>query len=275
MLSPGRVEATRMIETLEDAERRLLHERATRARRAFRRAVRPIYAVAGDGPNPIMQHIGSCILLSIDGHRVVATAAHVLDNRAHGLLSVGGVVGTHPVPIVDGMLRTTTAPLGDRQRDANDCGFWLIPEAALATLGAVEFLDASRISHNRASSDHRYYMAMGYRRSRNKKTVNHRRKAIETRASTYSGSLLPIPEPAKKLGFLDGQHFFLHFDECAEDEAGAQVNAFGPRGFSGGALVDLGDFRPAQVYASADSWRPLLSGMLIEHRDDYRGMALS
>jgi hypothetical protein len=30
-------------------------------------------------------------------------------------------------------------------------------------MGAVEFLDASRLSDNRADVDRRYYMAMGYR----------------------------------------------------------------------------------------------------------------
>jgi hypothetical protein len=261
-----------MIESLEEAERSLLRERAGKARRDFRRAVRPIYAVANDGANRRPQHVGSCILLLIDGQRILSTAAHILDDRANALLSVGGLVGTRLVPIVDGMFKATTAPQGDRNRDRLDCGFWLISDDVAAALGSAEFLDAERISHNRAPTEHRYYMAMGYRVSRNKDAIDRRTQSIETRASTYSGSLLGIPEPARRQGFSDAQHLFLQFGDHAEDEDGKQANTFGPRGFSGGALVDLGDFTPAQVYASAQAWRATLSGMLIEHRKEHNAM---
>ena len=100
-----------MIKTLEELEKALLRERSAQAVRDFRSAVRPIYALDARGPNPVLKHAGSCILLKIDGHAILSTAAHILDERKRDVpLFVGGPVGTRPVPIEGGVLRTTTAP---------------------------------------------------------------------------------------------------------------------------------------------------------------------
>jgi hypothetical protein len=75
-------------------------------------------------------------------------------------------------------------------------------------LGAVEFLDASRFSRNRAPADRRYYMAMGYRLSRNKGAIDKRTKTIGNRLSRYSGSVVEIPELAAKLAVSGTEHLF-------------------------------------------------------------------
>jgi hypothetical protein len=262
-----------MIKTLEELEKALLRERSAQAVRDFRSAVRPIYALDARGPNPVLKHAGSCILLKIDGHAILSTAAHILDERKRDVpLFVGGPVGTRPVPIEGGVLRTTTAPEGNRGLDHFDGGFWKMPDDAVLALGAVEFLDASRFSRNRAPADRRYYMAMGYRLSRNKGAIDKRTKTIGNRLSRYSGSVVEIPELAAKLAVSGTEHLFLRFEKHAQAEDESRVNAYDPTGFSGGPLLDLGDFTSAHIYTSDRTHRAALSGMLIEHHPEHRAM---
>jgi hypothetical protein len=66
-------------------------------------------------------------------------------------------------------------------------------------------------------------------------------------------------------------HLFVNFNpENITDEAGKPANIYSPVGFSGGALVDLGDFTDPTAYSTGSMWRPALSGMLIEHRTKYK-----
>jgi hypothetical protein len=67
------------VETTEEWENRLLRERAAEAARVFNRAVRPTYEMTTPGRDPKIKPAGSCTLLSIDGHHVAISAAHVLD----------------------------------------------------------------------------------------------------------------------------------------------------------------------------------------------------
>jgi hypothetical protein len=261
------------IHTLMDFENKLLRERAAEASRAFESAIRPIYSMDVIGRNPRAKPAGSCILLSVDGHRVMSNAAHVLDERAHGIeIYIAGPNGL--VAIQGGMHRTTTAPNGDRSLDHMDCGFWMIPDAAVDRLGEVEFLDESRFSPNRAPIDQRYYLATGFRYSLNKKHVDNPAKQITAIRSRYSGAVSDNPGLAKALNVSGSEHLFLNFDQNApvQNEAGDGVNAWDPRGFSGGALIDLGDFTHPSAYTRATMWTPKLSGMLIEHQANHKAM---
>jgi hypothetical protein len=260
-----------MIKSLEDLAKGLLRERSAQAARDFRLSVRPMYRNSDAKPRP--EHIGSCILLDVAGQPVLSTAAHILDNLMEGWsLYVGGPVGTHPVLVHGGPRRTTRSPPGGRLRDHLDCGFWKMPEEAVRALGKVEFLDASRLSHNRAPTDRRYYMALGYRLSRNKGAIDHQAKTIGNRPSRYSGSVVEIPQLAAKLGGSGAEHMFLHFPKYAQDEDDRRTTAYNPVGFSGATLLDLGDFTSEEAYARSGAYRATLSGMLIEHHPEHQAM---
>jgi hypothetical protein len=260
-----------MIESWEDLAKVLLRKRSSEAQRDFRSSVRPMYRNSDANPRP--EHIGSCILLNVDGLPILSTAAHILDNLTEGYsLYVGGPGGTHPVLIRGGVLGATPKPNGSRRRDHFDCGFWSIPGEVVPELGAVEFLDASRLSDNSADVDRRYYMAMGYRLAANKSTIDHRAKTIGNRLSRYSGSVVQIPNLAEKLGVSGAEHMFLTFPKYAQDEDDRRVTAFGPVGFSGGPLLDLGDFTVVEAYAPGSSYRATLSGMMIEQYPQFQAM---
>ncbi len=75
------------IQTINEISRDILNEWSENARARYRDAVRPIYGATGKG-DP--DHIGSCILLEVDGEQFLLTAAHVLDHNQNTSLYLGG-----------------------------------------------------------------------------------------------------------------------------------------------------------------------------------------
>lgn len=257
-----------IVQSFEEIAQARIQECAPHAVAKFRPSVRPIYGIEKNA----LTHIGSCLLLEIDGRRVVSTAAHIADWLKKSPLFVAGLIGTHPVQIV-GKVRTTTAPSDNRDLDYLDCAYWPVSDEAAAALGPVRFLDKSMLSYNRASTEWRVYTAFGYANSRNRKlkAIDRRTKSIVTRMSMYTGHLVEIPA-AKATNFPESGagHLFLNFEDCAWTANGELINTFGPKGLSGGALLDLGNFMPGDVYSSGTQHRALLSGMLIEHWSDHQ-----
>jgi hypothetical protein len=262
-----------MVETLLDAAKALIRRRSADAMQDFRRAVRPVYRVEDRGPNPRLKHAGTGVLLSIDGHHVFVTAAHVLDPLSQGVeLSVGGPPGTRPVPIEGGVIRATTPPQANRLRDHVDSAFWKMPGKAVRALGNVWFVDSSRLSHNRAPIERRYYMAMGFAQSRNRKSIDNARRRISNLISRYSGSVIEITALAAELGVPGADHMFLDFQKRAQAEDDTTIDTFTPTGLSGGPLLDLGDFVSEGAYSAETTHRASLSGILIEYHRKHKAV---
>jgi hypothetical protein len=55
----------------------------------------------------------------------------------------------------------------------------------------------------------------------------------------YTAHAEEMPGLASELGVTGADHLCLHFERHAFTGDGARVNTFGPRGLSGGALLDL------------------------------------
>jgi hypothetical protein len=237
------------------------------AEKDFRPSVRPIYRNSDQDRR--VEHIGSCLLLDINGSPCVVTAAHILDQGAAGPLYIAGRPGTQLAPILDGTVMTTLKPAAGRNSDPVDVGFWLPPPAALDALGAVDFLDASRISLGVQPSKDRLYTAFGYPLSRNKKRIDHRERSISTGISMYTADAEDMPKLAAKLGVSGAGHLFLRFNKHSFDAGGAHANTFGPRGLSGGALLDLGEFASAESIEREPKGNARLSGMIIEYHSDH------
>jgi hypothetical protein len=231
----------------------------------FAESVRPIYGSSLD-TRRLPEHIGSCILLDIDGTKVVSTAAHIAAQIRQGVtLFVTTPVRPQLVPIT-GSVKASTAP-------HSDCAFWRVPDDVVEELGAASsFLGALRLSHNRAPLEHRYYTAFGYAVSRNSDQVNHAQRSIAFAPSMHTSNAVSEPNLAKKLGVSGDEHIFVRFERRAEDADGATVNTFHPRGLSGGALFDLGDFTSPAIYAAREAHRALLGGMIIEYHKSHRAL---
>lgn len=261
-----------MIELLEESEQRRQRECASQAAEDFADSVLAIYASSKQtGNRP--EHFGSCILLDIDGTPVVSTAAHIADaltNRT--TLFVAGPIRPQLVPILGGDIKATTAPHGDRRSGHSDCAFWRVPDAIVDDLGAVNFLPASRLSHNRSPVERRFYTAFGYAVSRNKDGVDHTNRSIAVIPSMHTSSPVSAPALMEELRVSGDDHIFVRFEKQGQDADGATANNFHPKGFSGGALLDLGDFTSPAVYAGGTGHRALLSGMIIEYHKKHRAL---
>lgn len=238
----------------------------------FADSVLAIYASSRDtGRRPV--HVGTCVLLEVEGARVVATAAHIADAVTEGgNLFVAGAIRRHLVPILGGTIKATAAPSGDRRSDHSDTAFWLVPAQSIDDLGAHNFLPASRLSHNRSPIERRFYTALGYAVSRNKDGVDHARRSISVVPSMHTSTAISAPTLVAELGVSGDEHIFVRFERRAQDVAGETVNTFHPRGFSGGALLDLGDFTSPAAYAGNAAHRALLAGVIIEYHKNHRAL---
>lgn len=256
-----------MIELPEDTFDAHLIACATEGSDSFVASVRPISG--GRERDGLPEHVGTCILLHVEGHRILATAAHIVDQFAQrGSLFVGGPLGASPVPLPR-QIKATTAPGGNRRADHYDLAFCEVPESALPAMGKVEFLSSDRFSQNRTTTAGRQYTALGYAISRNEDAFDHLARTITHRRSIYTASVDPMPKLAQKLGVTGEDHLFLRYSKYARDTAGRKMNAINPEGFSGGALLDLGDFSSPTILTRAPGASARLSGMLIEYHRHY------
>ena len=257
-----------VIESLQQTIVHQLQECSEEAARVFHSSVRPIFASL-DGTRPEL--IGSCFLLYVDGTKYVVTAAHIVDWTATHAIYVGGTVGTQPVQIV-GEIKSTREPSGGRKNDKFDCAFWKVSADAERELGAVTFLDDSRVSRNQVSRENRFYLSMGYPVSRNKGNISNAKRTIQTALSKYTGQIEEIPALAKKLNVSGAEHFFLKFAKFSGTANGEKVSSFKPQGVSGGALIDLGNFATIEKFSPGSKHAGYLSGMMIEHHPDHRAL---
>jgi hypothetical protein len=262
-----------VIELLEESEQSRLRECASQAGVDFAGSVLAIYR-SSDASDRLPEHIGSCILLDIDGTPVVSTAAHIADNITEGAtLFVTSPVRSHLVPIVGGDIKATPKPREGRDFDHSDSAYWQIPDDVVESLGAASFLGQSRLSQNRAPQECRYYTALGYAVSRNADGVDHERRSITIAPSMHTSNAVSEPALARMLRSPGDQHIFVRFARQAQDVDGATMDTFYPEGLSGGALLDLGDFTSPAIYAGSTRNRARLAGMIIEyHAKKYRAL---
>jgi hypothetical protein len=260
------------IELLHEAEQRRTRECATQAAAEFIDSVLAIYR-SNDAGERRPEHIGSCILLDIDGTPVVATAAHIVDNIPEGAtLFVASPVRPQLVPIMGGKVKSTPKPPKGRDHDHSDSAYWQMPDDVVAILGPGNFLGSSRLAHNRAPLERRLYTALGYAVERNAHGVDHERRTITFVPSMHTSNAVSEPKLTRRLNSQEDQHIFVRFAKRAQDADGVEMKTFHPEGLSGGALLDLGDFTSYDIYTGDTKYRARLAGMIIEYHGDRRAL---
>lgn len=257
-----------IIRSLGQAFRERIYECSDAAHHNFHTSVRPLFA-ASKGHN--LKHIGSCLLLQVDGINYVATAAHITDNIPQHELYVIGTEHTEPVQLV-GIIYSTQAPDGDRSRDKLDIAFTSISVDAATQLGTVTFINADEVSHNRVNLERRLYMAIGYPISKNRGKVNHNEHWIKTVSWRYVAGVENVPALAEEMTISGDDHLFLRYDKYSKDAEGRKVSSVSPRGLSGGAMVDLGDVYSMDMFESATPFAGRLAGMVIEMHKTHRAL---
>ena len=240
------------IQTLQETTRQLLTEASQAALAKFRDAVRPIYGATGKG-DP--DHIGSAVLLHLEEGHFLLTAAHVLDENAHTSL----YLGADDFVLLQFKAIITKAPDRDRNKDFADFAMAHLGADLVEKLSGAKFITEADISRSVASTEGRTYTILGYPNSRNKPNPHKGRKVIPC-LGVYTSQ----GRPASQLPRIADDHDHILVDHDAKysrDEAGAKVNSIALRGFSGGAIVDIGRL---SVEALVSSTAPKLTALLIE-----------
>lgn len=257
-----------MVVTLEEAVRIRIRECAEEASNSFKGSVRPIYA-SKKGTNPEL--IGSCLLLDLDGQKFVATAAHIIDWSSSHALYVAGVAVGAPTQIY-GEIHASSAPQGDRVLDKDDVAIWQLSTSAKRDLSGVTFFQSGDISRNQNSSANRCYMAMGYPLSRNRGGVDNKKRTIRTVLWKYSSHVQELLNLAAELKISGKNHFFLKYEKYSRDDTGRRVSSVNPKGLSGGALIDLGNFGDVSNYDPDKPCCGSLCGMVIERKKKHQAL---
>ncbi|MGA2491468.1 MAG: hypothetical protein ABSF67_00805 [Roseiarcus sp.] len=227
---------------------------AAAAQARFRDAVIPIY---GANENGRPEHIGSAVLLKVNGRKVILTAAHVADeNKVTTLYAPGRPKSPERlgelIEIKD-LFEATKAPQSDRARDRFDfayCG--LSDELSQAIVG--RFIDEHEVATSAVVEEGRLYTALGYPNSKNSKH-NPLTRSVHPTLLPYSNVHKVDKAVAASLPCGGQRHIFLPYGKRSRSN-GQIVNSVQLRGMSGGAVIDSG---AAPI--------PLLAGITIERRE--------
>ena len=253
-----------VVQPVKEFVRMKIDELTDAGAKKFYDSVRPLYGIAGsNSPN----HIGTCILLSINQKKYLLTAAHVADHREDTALHVG--VNNQLVEI-DGNLTSTSKPSGGRDNDHYDFAWLELSPRFLKQAGHLEFITEEFISTGNVGTKNRLFLALGYPNSKNKK-INHAKKTVVPRPLKYASTIKDKPRLCKKLGISGAEHLFLDFSsKYSKASDGQMVRSISPKGVSGGALVDMGKI-PIHDQRNALT-KGLLAGLLIENHAEHQVM---
>jgi hypothetical protein len=179
-------------------------------------------------------HLGSCVLVRLDGRHYAFTAGHVIRDaqRAH-LWAAAGNAKLEPLPYAT--LFSSEAAAGE----VGDIDIGIVPLRAgsLGPFAECRFLDdiddEGTTQHNWIDN---FYFVMGYPASHKQSEINYRRKKIHVR-SFHLATNPPQSDLYDKEGLDRSLHLLVEFDHndtVVERKKAVPPN---PRGVSGGAIL--------------------------------------
>jgi hypothetical protein len=247
-----------MIKTAKEIIRRLIEDGANAASEKYRDAVRPIY---GHDRKFGLCHIGSCFILEYKQQKYLITAAHVVDEAENTTLAIGG---SHQLVTVEGVFCVTEAPNGVRDNDHYDFAWRRITDEFYNSLGNVGLIKDSEISQKLPQLRGRVYLGLGYPCSKNKPSRSSG-SALKPRKARYYASWREMRELYDELGVSGDDHIAIERKRQSRSDEGNMVNSIGPKGMSGGPLIDLGRMASIEEITRGSTRPAKLAGMLIEH----------
>lgn len=254
-------ESVLSIITVAEASKAVVMRAANSAVAMFSSAVGPVFVRV---PRSKPRHCGSCVFVSLRGRTYLITAKHVLDEQRHGSLYIGG-----PSKVVELVAEVaySGANLSPGEVDRHDIAVAALHDELVQRLGVTNPIDLSTaLSWKPALSGDRY-MILGYPHSKNRHALADPKRlpqvdwALITRAkATQSCAAKPYVN-AK-------MHLVLDWDSKQTIDADLnRITSPNPRGMSGGAVFDLGNFTDHEVLAGIRAPVPRLVAIPIEHHD--------
>ena len=202
-------------------------------------------------------HLGSCVLVRLDGRQYAFTAGHVIrDARRAHLWAPPGHAKLEPLPYVT-LLSSQAA-----ETEVGDIDIGIVPLQAgsLGPFAQCRFLEDIDVEgttlHNWIDN---FYFVMGYPASHKQSAINHRRKKIHVRSFHLATN--PPPTDLYEKERLDrSRHLIVEYDRKNTLVEGKRVVPPKPQGVSGGAILCI---------ARADYAGPLVA-IATEHRKQSR-----
>jgi hypothetical protein len=243
-----------MIQGIYEIRRERTVEYATLARNKYGSAVRAIYGRRK--PGVATTHIGSCVLLSVNGTRFLVTAGHVTDHATATTLHVAGDKDLVPLSFHAGL---TTTPEMRRDKDVYDFSVCALSDVMQKELGDVSYITEEEIYKTAPAGRNRLRMVMGYPTSKNRRGIDNPQKRIGGSLWHYV-SLAPVEDS-------DTDHLSVEFDHKESINAdGIGTHSLSPIGASGGAMFDLGKLDDPERLAKPAQCEAKLVGILTEYR---------
>lgn len=195
-----------------DLEALLQDSSASRAKRqhdlaeSLSQTVLPVF-VHDDTGKPA--HLGSCVLVGLDGRYYAFTAGHVIkDAGSSHLWAAAGNAQLEPLPYITRFSsQAEDGELGDI-----DIGIIPLKSGSLGPFAQCRFLqdlDAEgKVEHQWPEN---FYFVMGYPASRSQSDTNHRRKKISVK-SFHLATNPPPRDPYQKEKLSRAEHLAVDFD---------------------------------------------------------------
>jgi hypothetical protein len=255
-----------IVKPINEIVRERMNECADAGAQQFIKSIRAIYCSTEQGTP---DHIGTCILVQVKQTKYLLTAAHVIDNNEYSSLYIGGETG---LVLIEGNFVCTEKTDSGRENDYYDFAWLALSEELINRIGDVDFVSDDRFSSYSGATEGRLYLALGYPNSKNKK-VNHQNRSVKPHYLKYSSTVKPNSALCQKLGISGEQHYFLDYNsKHSKNSEGLIVNSVGPRGISGGALIDMGNISKPEQYILGMPCSGRLAGMLIENHKEHKAM---
>ena len=247
------------VTALSDEQQAQLRERmdelAERAQEQLRTAVRSVYRATKDGAP---DQIGSCILLDLQGLKILLTAAHIIDeNKATSLY----VTGVTDLVLVEAEFICSIKPRGARSNDLLDFAAARIPVSMIAQLGEG-YVRMDQIRRDSSEDKGHLFTILGHPNSANE-FVDHERSTVATTLLPYSSTARFSRRLGTKAGNEGRDHLFIDYGKFSRED-GAKMESVEPPGLSGGAVIDAGEPSDLKVFRGEVIPTPRLAGMVIE-----------
>ncbi len=230
----------------------------------YLKSVRPIYG-SNINHNPI--HIGSCIFIEINQHKILLTAAHIIDKNEITTLYVSG---KEKLVKLDGACEISTKVEGSRKKDKFDFAIIILTKQMIESLGNIEFLNKSDLYLKKEPAQKGLFMALGYPNSKNKKP-NNIEKTVTLNPFVYSSKLIQNESLFKEIDTFSDTHYLLDFcHKHSKDSTGNITNSIAPKGISGGGLFHIDCLSSLKTYLPDSKCSGKLIGLLIEHKKNHK-----
>jgi hypothetical protein len=218
-------------------------------------AVRPVYAL--NERTKSVQHVGSCVLLQVQGEFFVLSASHVFDDVGTFQLLFG--FGDRLHSFAGDRFSSKRGPSGSHRDDPIDSSVFHITGDVAQEI-ASGFLTLQDLDLVAADRSPEFYVATGYRVSQSRSTS----KEHTTKLDRYP-SLELDHDHYERLNLSREMHLLLAFEDQVLVD-GKWQTAPSIRGFSGGAIFRIPNLSPFTNAAKTEFDEIKLAAILIERR---------